>query len=234
MRNDTLQLKIKERLNKLDSQDYENFDAWQILEAFNKAQLQWTRAQLAGYNQRGTVDEGSKQFQDDHNRLLHRAPLTAMTRVGTLYYTQDLPADYLAFKRLSASAQTVCCAPRKLRLFACEQANVDVWLADDYHKPNFEWAESFYALAGQRVEIYADDQFEIVDAVLVYYREPRRVQIPGVLDLASGQVATLDVTCEFSDAVAEILADKCAGILAGDTENMQQYQRAAQEVANNS
>ena len=37
MNNDTLQLKLKQRLNKLDSQDYDNIEPWQMIEAFNKA-----------------------------------------------------------------------------------------------------------------------------------------------------------------------------------------------------
>jgi hypothetical protein len=39
MNNITIQLKVKERLNKLDSQDFDNLQAWQIIEAFNKGQV---------------------------------------------------------------------------------------------------------------------------------------------------------------------------------------------------
>ena len=47
----TIQIKVKERLNKLASNDYDNIECWQIVEAFNKAQLQWLRRQLHGFNQ---------------------------------------------------------------------------------------------------------------------------------------------------------------------------------------
>ena len=46
MNNQILQLKIKQRLNKLDSNDYDNIEHWQIIEAFNKAQIQWVRRNL--------------------------------------------------------------------------------------------------------------------------------------------------------------------------------------------
>ncbi len=50
MTNAALQLKIKQRLNKLASNDYDNIECWQIVEAFNKAQVEWVRRQLHGNN----------------------------------------------------------------------------------------------------------------------------------------------------------------------------------------
>ena len=35
MNNTTLQIKFKQRLNKLASNDYDNLECWQIVEAFN-------------------------------------------------------------------------------------------------------------------------------------------------------------------------------------------------------
>jgi hypothetical protein len=51
MLNQTIVLKVKQRLNKLDSQDYDNLETWQIIEAFNKAQVGWCRRNLHGINQ---------------------------------------------------------------------------------------------------------------------------------------------------------------------------------------
>ena len=50
MLNSTLRLKIQQRLNKLASQDYDNIECWQIVEAFNKAQIEWVRRQIMGRN----------------------------------------------------------------------------------------------------------------------------------------------------------------------------------------
>ena len=38
MNNNLLQLKIKQRLNKLSSNDYDSFECWMVVEAFNKIQ----------------------------------------------------------------------------------------------------------------------------------------------------------------------------------------------------
>ena len=40
MLNSTIIIKVKQRLNKLDSQDYDNLETWQIIEAFNKGQVE--------------------------------------------------------------------------------------------------------------------------------------------------------------------------------------------------
>lgn len=94
MNNSILQLKVKQRLNKLDSNDYDNLEAWQIIEAFNKAQIEWVRRQLHGGNQYREGDEGSKRRIDDLQLLLTQIPL-AGTQLTMYYETTDLPADYL-------------------------------------------------------------------------------------------------------------------------------------------
>ena len=74
MNNATLQLKLKQRLNKLDSQDYDNIEPWQMIEAFNKAQLEWCRRNLHGNNPYKEGDEGSKKRIDDLQILLTELP----------------------------------------------------------------------------------------------------------------------------------------------------------------
>ena len=65
MNNTIIQLKIKQRLNKLDSQDYDNLECWQIVEAFNKGQVNWCRRNLHGLNVKQEGDEQSKRRIDD-------------------------------------------------------------------------------------------------------------------------------------------------------------------------
>ena len=60
MSNKEIIVRIKEYLNKLDSADYDNIECWQIMSAFNKAQLDFVRKQLSGYNLRRQGDEASK------------------------------------------------------------------------------------------------------------------------------------------------------------------------------
>ena len=76
MLNNTIVIKVKQRINKLDSQDYDNLECWQIVEAFNKAQVEWCRRQLHGLNIVKEGDEQSTRRKDDLQVLLTTDPLT--------------------------------------------------------------------------------------------------------------------------------------------------------------
>ena len=76
MNNNLLQIKIKQRLNKLASLDYDNLECWQIQEAVNKAQIEWTRRQLYGYNVRKEGAEQSSGLVDDLQKLMVHETLT--------------------------------------------------------------------------------------------------------------------------------------------------------------
>ena len=92
MNNVTIQLKIKQRLNKLASQDYDNLECWQIVEAFNKGMSDWCRRNLHGNNLYKTGDEASKRRIDDLNILLTEVPVT-LNKKDAYYETDGLPTN---------------------------------------------------------------------------------------------------------------------------------------------
>ena len=117
MNNTTLQVKFKKRLNKIDSQDYDNIQSWEIAEAFNKAQIEWCRRQLSGTNMRQEGDEQSKRRIDDLSILLKSTQLTGAdfiydeqfgyfqsSNFGNIY-NPELGGDYLEFKRIECNSQ---------------------------------------------------------------------------------------------------------------------------------
>jgi|5_EtaG_2_1085323.scaffolds.fasta_scaffold00152_12 hypothetical protein len=117
MNNTTLQVKFKKRLNKIDSQDYDNIQSWEIAEAYNKAQIEWCRRQLSGTNMRQEGDEMSKRRIDDLSILLKRETLIGVdviyddkfgyfesTNFGNIY-NPNIGGDYLEFKRIECNSQ---------------------------------------------------------------------------------------------------------------------------------
>ena len=93
MLNSTITIKIKQRINKLDSQDYDNITCWQVVESFNKAQVEWVRRQLHGINQVREGDEQSTRRKDDLQKLLIQEPIPAVKRDA--YYEGEIPENYL-------------------------------------------------------------------------------------------------------------------------------------------
>jgi hypothetical protein len=216
MNNNLLQIKIKERLNKLASFDYDNIECWQIAEAFNKAQLLWSRTQLRGYNLKKEGDGSSKHLIDDLEFLLKPFSIKISKR-DRYYETAILPSDYLSFKSISVKGKTDCCPDRPVKVHMTDSSDIDSLLADHLSKPSFEWGETFGVMVGKKLRIYTDNKFDLTNPSLIYYRKPRDIKFEGCIDISTG-LSSNNVTCEFRDDIAEILVDEAAAILAGDME----------------
>lgn len=232
MTNDTIQLKVKQRINKLASNDYDNILPWQIIEAFNKAQVDWCRRNLQGTNMSKQGDESSKRRIDDLQVLLKDEKL-AMVKKDVYYISPTIPADYLEFKRVSSKATTDCCPARSMTVYLTEEANIDLTLKDVNKKPSFSWGETVCTFAGNKLKIYTNGEFDIEETILVYYKQPRKIQIKGISDPYTGQVSLVDIECEFKDDLVEVLIDECVKILAGDLEDMTANQIASNSVETN-
>jgi hypothetical protein len=232
MNNVTIQLKIKQRLNKLASQDYDNFECWQIVEAFNKGMVDWCRRNLHGNNMYKTGDEASKRRIDDLNILLNEVPVT-LAKKDAYYETDGLPTNYFEWKRVSAHSTTNCCGKRRMVIYLAEEANVDTLLRDVLKRPSYEWGETFCTLKGGKLRIYTNNEFEIPEARLSYYRQPRRIQILGCVDPYTNVASTVEVECEFKDDLVELFVDEAAKILAGDIESVNQVSIQDNSVENN-
>jgi len=238
MLNSTILLKVKQRLNKLASNDFDNIQPWQIIEAFDKGQVDWCRRNLHGLNVVKEGDEQSTRRVDDFQILLTttgRNSVPALNMENRIfYYEADLPIDYLQWKRVSTEAISSCCPkPKRMIVYPAEVANRDVLLRDVNKQPNFDWAETFSTMENNKLQIYTNELFTPVNTQLVYYRQPRRIQISGVTNPYIGVPSTVNVESEFKDDIIELLIDETVKILAGDIEAINQIQRESQAVENN-
>jgi hypothetical protein len=231
MQNSTITIKMKQRLNKLDSQDYDNINCWQVVESFNKAQVEWTRRQLHGINVVKEGDEQSTRRKDDLQALLLKEPLTT-AKVG-IYYEGAIPEDYLQWKRVDIYAQKECCDKRRMTVYLAEEGNLNQLLRDKSKQPNFEWAETFATLINNTVHLYTNDEFDVEDAFITYYRQPRKIQITGCSDPYTGVISATEVECEFKDDIIELIIDEAVSIIAGDIESGNQFSRTQESAERN-
>lgn len=232
MVNSAILIKVKQRLNKLDSGDYDNIQDWQIVEAFNKGQVDWCRRNLHGLNIVKEGDEQSTRRIDDLGKLLTTTPLPPVNK--QTYFEIDKPTDYLQWKRVSVKAKNDCCEdPKPMVVYFTEEGNIDLLLRDKNKKPNFEWGETFCTQEGSKIKIYTNGEFEIADVKLTYYKQPRRIQISGIFDIYTNTTPVADVTSELKDDLVEVLIDETVKILAGDIESINQIQRESGSVENN-
>jgi hypothetical protein len=231
MLNETIVLKVKQRVNKLDSQDYDNLETWEIIEAFNKAQVEWTRRQLHGLNIVKEGDEQTTRRKDDLQVLLDTVPVVLNNQ--KIFYYSVIPDDYMQWKRIDAKAKNECCPDKPLMIYLAEEGNVSELLRDKSKQPSFEWAETFATLQNNKILIYTNDEFEITDASLTYYRQPTRIEIAGIINPYTAVVSPANVESVFKDDIIELLIDEAASILAGDIESPNQLSRGMQTAERN-
>lgn len=226
MNNTALQLKFKQRLNKLASNDYDNIECWQIVESFNKAQIEWVRRQLRGSNLFMDGDEQSRRRIDDLQRLLVEINLPINEK--NVFYESDseLPENYLEYKRIDVLAKNECCEDKRpMTVYLAEEDNRAQLLRDEHKKPSFDWAETFSTLINNRARIFTNGEFKLSNAQLIYYRFPVYIQIQNCIDPYTGVGSPVDIECEFKDDIVELLIDEAVAILAGDIESGNQFTR---------
>ena len=233
MNNNLLQIKIKQRLNKLASLDYDNLECWQVQEAVNKAQIEWVRRQLYGINIRKEGAEQSSGLIDDLQRLIKHEQVTMVDK-GIYYECSSLPSDYLHYVRTDVFAEKECCPRRRMTVYEVEEANISIILNDKNKQPSFEWAETVSTIMSNKLKIWTNEEFAIPECHLIYFRKPIEIQFNGCTDIVNGTTFTADQECEFNDDVAEVIVDAAAGIIAGDIESITQYQREEKDVQTNS
>jgi hypothetical protein len=222
---------MKQRLNKLDSNDYDNIECWQVVESFNKAQVEWSRRQLHGVNIVKEGDEQSTRRKDDLQVLLTSQPINAFPK--DIYYFANIPGDYLQWKRVDVYAKKGCCEKRRMTVYLAEEGNLNVLLRDKAKQPNFEWAETFATLINDTIHVYTNNEFEVQNASLTYYRQPRKIQIEGCIDPYTGVESTAEIESEFKDDIIELIIDEAVAILAGDIESGNQFSRGTETAERN-
>ena len=231
MLNSTIAIKMKQRINKLDSQDYDNIECWQIVESFNKAQVEWARRQLHGINLVKEGDESSTRRKDDLQVLLNKEVLSLTDK--EYYYFSNIPENYLQWKRVDVYAKQECCEKRRMTVYFAQEGDLSILLRDKGKQPSFEWGETFATLIGNTTHIYTNNDFEIQSAELIYYRQPRKIQIQGCIDPYTSVQSTQNVTCEFKDDIVEVIIDEAVSILAGDIESGNQFSRGTETAERN-
>ena len=234
MLNSTILIKVKQRLNKLASNDYDNIQDWQIIEAFNKGQSDWVRRNLHGLNIVKEGDEQSKRRIDDLQILLTTLSIV-MTNKQQYFESTTLPINYLQFKRISTEAEKAdgCCPAKKMIVYLAENQNIDILLKDHNKKPSYEWGETFATLKDNMFQVNTNNEFILKNTTLTYYRQPIKIEITNVKDPYTGLIPLVDIVCEFKDDIVELLVDECSKILAGDIESIIQQQIQEKSVESN-
>jgi hypothetical protein len=206
----------------MTSQDTFYIEPWKWCEAFNSFQVLYTRFRLK-------QAEREKKDVDDLNFLLTRKEYKTVNRGKYTETASVLPVDYFSWNRADIEAVKGGCTKTSFKLYLVEEANVGMYLKNPNKAPSFEWAETLYSIAGNKVRVYTNGEFSVPVISINYYRKPKDIIIEGIED-AKGNLIGVNQDPEFRDDITEILIRGACAIIAGDIEYLNKYQIATQEV----
>jgi hypothetical protein len=216
MKPQTAILKLRLRLNKIHSSDYDNIPDYAAVEAINKVALEITRRIARGVNHLQQSAEETVFTIDDINFLLKPADLAVIYH--RLYAESDpLPSDYLYHNRVTPIVTKGTCSSVPITSHIREEANADLLLNDWAQAPSLDWDQTFHTLAGGKIKVYTGGDFFVEKVKLNYYRKPIPMDIEGYTHEDSTPSASHDL--EFNDDLANIIIDEAASVIAGDIES---------------
>lgn len=213
-------IKLRLRLNKSHSSDYDLIADWKCVEAINKVALEITRNCIAGYTQAQDGAEETRIRVDDLQFLLKPAVLKGINKKQ--FFEAELPEDYLWYSRVTPYVYKDDCKNQIIDSDFVEEANVGDLLQDWSTQPSFEWRQTFHTLVDNHVRVYTNGEFEVNNADIIYYRKPVKMDINGYKHEDGRE--SIDVDLEFKDDLAEIIIAEAAALIAGDIESVNQLQ----------
>jgi len=140
----------------------------------------------------------------------------------------DLPPDYLELSNAYAFADKGKCKDKKISLFEIKDKNANEIAFDEYNKPSFEYRESSFIIAEDKLHVYRVDDFNYTRAIISYYKYPRQVDIDGYIRIDG--TPSSDIQPEGDQDFIERVIDKVAFEFAKNNEdvslaNLNQNQR---------
>lgn len=221
MKPQTAIVKLKLRLNKIDSSDYDNIEDYALVEAVNKSALEIFRNTIHGTTRTQEGSENTVTRIDDLQQFL-KPEIIKGSNSKPNYFEAKLPSDFLFWNRIIPVASKDQCLKKEMYSELVEEANVPILLRDYSWQPSFEWRETFHTILSGKIRVYTQNNFIVDHLDTVYYRKPKKMDIHGYTH-EDGTISQ-NVDLEFKDDLAEIVLDYAASIIAGDIESPNQTQ----------
>tara|TARA_R110000803_G_scaffold34127_2_gene74662 strand:- start:2150 stop:2902 length:753 start_codon:yes stop_codon:yes gene_type:complete len=228
-----MQYDFKIKFNKLDSNDYRDFQVPEIDWLLNEAQEVFLKQRYGINNTTQKGFEGSQKRIDDlRNLVMKNISLSPVTQVisDPVSYEGTLPPDYIFAIRVQAVVNKHTCGDKTLVCKPIQHDDLSNCLLDPNYNPSYEWGEmpivygtlSANAADANRIFGYTDGSFTVTSFILDYLREPKRIAFPGgvpgnVYNLPNGLPVNLpNQNCELPEHTHREIVDIATLIAAGD------------------
>lgn len=223
-------LKVKQRLNKKDTSDYDNVPVFEIIEAYNKATTNVVLRLHELNNNYKAGFEATRKRVEDLKFLINKDPLELnVVKKSGYYLTENMPANYFIYITSYSLGKTKECSGKRIKNYQGEESSINTLLSNQNTNPNFEWGETVVTLAENNMKVYTQDKFDIVNVYLTYLRHPQVVDSQGYIKVDGTPSVNIDP--DLPDHVVEMCIDEAVRILSGDIENQFGMQQSDQNLA---
>jgi hypothetical protein len=222
-------IKVKKRVNKDDTEDFDNLSLFSIIEAFNKAQLNIVNYLTGQRNQYQQGSEATIEIINKLNILINKKPKElSLTKEKDFYFTEDFPEDFFKYVSSYSIGYNDKCSEKTIFHLPSEEANIQLIKKNENQNASFEWAEAPLTIAENTLKIHTDNKFALKKAYLTYYRYPVEIDISGYIKEDGSNSTT--VNPELPKAVVELIIDEAVRIIQGDIQNPFGIQVASQNL----
>lgn len=172
-------------------------------------------------------DKENNDYIEDIQELL--VPDVSLKKLSssTLKDEFELPADFFRRCTSYSVASKDTCKNVVLVNWPVKPKDINVLLVNTDTNPSFEYQETLYMVAGNKLLVYKDN-FNLDEVYLTYYKEPRDIDLEGYTHI-DGEPST-NIDTELSDFNVNQIIDRVAVEILFNYESREQAQAAVQRI----
>lgn len=211
---------FKQKLNKIDSEQYRNLKVPEIDWKLNEAIDLFVKLVAEPKIKINLGFEGSSRITDDIRSLVTDTKSLTLTALDSSHYLAALPTDYLYYVSMdSMKMKKGGCTVQAQKIFV--RQHDDNFTSSVFDKSSFTWREVNIRFYQDGIKIYTEGEFSVEEALLSYIKIPAVVNncedFPGnSYKTLAGVTLTANVNCDLPIETHREIVDLAVAITTGD------------------
>lgn len=218
---------FKQKLNKIDSQQYKNLKVPEIDWKLNEALDVYIKSIAEPRINNHLGFEINQRSIDDLRTIVINREVLDVTKLESGVYSAEIPYDYMFYVAARAKMVKGSCPSREGRVIPKEHK--DRHEEKTFSNSSFEWKEVNVHFFEDGVRVFTDGTFDVTEVYLDYIKKPLYMHnsqdfLPGeTYTLPNGRILTKYHNCELPDHTHREIVDIAVLITTGDLQ-MPDYQ----------
>lgn len=233
---DSLLYKLSLKLNKLSTNDHQDFPLEDKIVALNEAQIKLIKQKVTGLSGIG-LDGFKKRYEDLENLIEDYKSLDLSEGNKDINQfkasVSKLNPKYMFWIDAYVLADKGDCKNRPLWVNKdlVKHGDIQFLLTNSDLKPSFEYQETFNTISSDEFNIYTDGTFKPTKLFVSYLRYPKYIDKEGYTNLEDKASSNQD--CELEEYLEDELVDLAVQHLAMYTENIAAVQSSQLRIQTN-